>query len=145
MLSHPKITPAGSMPNPRVARVLSQLGALNSFRRGELSTEQFEGTVGSIFLSGIVYRLFLFHIARPWDWPIADQHVFRAYAALFDAVPPETLGEFGQYRNGFAKLAEALRRQSGVDEQDRLAVTQANKRLDDALFAYGQFLLVYDR
>jgi len=40
------------------------------------------------FPNGIVWQLFLFHIARPWEWPIADQHAFRVYSLLLKVAAP---------------------------------------------------------
>ncbi len=98
--------------------------------------------VRHVFRIGIVWQLFLFHIARPWEWPIADRHVFRAYAALFNASVPTTLSDFEQYKQHFERLAQALPR---LEATDRVSITRRNKRLDNALMAYGQFLLKYDR
>jgi len=89
-----------------------------------------------------VWQLFLFHISRPWEWPIADQHVFRACQALFNVPIPQDLGDFEQYRGRFTNLADQLPREGGVE---RIAVVHRNKHLDNALMAYGQFLLTYDR
>jgi hypothetical protein len=142
MLTHPRITPMASKANPRVARVLKQRDILNSFRHGNVNAEQFMHFSRGIFATGIVWQLFLFHIARPWEWPIADQHVFRAYATLFATPVPQTWSDFTQYKETFARLAKLLPRSN---DAERLAITKRNKRLDSALMSYGQFLLAYDR
>lgn len=80
-LTHPN---KDGEPNPRVTRVLEQLGTLNAFRNGTISADDLQEVTGNIFPHGIIWQLFLFHIASPADWPIADQHVFRAYSVLFD-------------------------------------------------------------
>jgi hypothetical protein len=144
-LTHPKVTAGGTAPNPRVTGVLSKLGMLNRFRRGEIDAKEFEESVKTIFRSGIVWKLFLFHIARPWDWPIADQHVFRAYVALFAGQKPSTIAEFEQYRSCFFRLAMKFGEQNSLNTHGRGLRTCLNKRLDNALMAYGQFLLAYDR
>jgi hypothetical protein len=122
---------------------LTQLGALNQFRRGEIDVTAFTDLACNVFSSGIVWQLFLFHVARPWEWPIADQHVFRAYAALFGAQTPRTIAEFQAYRVRFAELARFLT-PNDADTTDLRATVRINKRLDNALMAYGQFLSVYD-
>jgi hypothetical protein len=139
MLTHPKVDGTN---NHRVENVLAQLDAINQFRNGILDQQAFAQTTAGIFPNGIVWQLFLFHIARPWEWPIADQHVFRAHAVLFDQPAPQTLAGFEQYRNNFAQLAQAL---PDIHNGSRVDIVRRNKRLDDALMSYGQFLLAYDR
>jgi hypothetical protein len=139
MLTHPKVDGTN---NHRVENVLAQLDAINQFRNGILDQQAFAQTTAGIFPNGIVWQLFLFHIARPWEWPIADQHVFRAHAVLFDQPAPQTLADFEQYRNNFAQLAQAL---PDIHNGSRVDIVRRNKRLDDALMSYGQFLLAYDR
>lgn len=139
MLTHPK---ADGTDNHRVTSVLNRLGAINNFRNGKLDRQDFAQATATLFPNGIVWRLFLFHIAQPWDWPIADQHVFRAHAALFGNAVPQTLDDFELYRSTFARLAGALQ---GIQNGNRVEIVQRNKRLDNALMSYGQFLLAYDR
>lgn len=139
MLTHPKVDGTS---NHQVENVLANLDAINQFRQGNVDQEIFSQTVAGIFRNGIVWQLFLFHIARPWEWPIADQHVFRAHAALFGQPVPQTLVEFEQYRTNFAHLAQAL---DDIQNGNHVEIVQRNKRLDDALMSYGQFLLAYDR
>lgn len=139
LLTHPR---GDGTDNHRVTSVLDELDALNQFRNGNVNQQYFLQTTIRIFPSGIVWKLFLFHIARPWEWPIADQHVFRAYAALFQQPVPQTLEAFEQYRSRFAQLAQAL---DGANPTRCAETVRRNKRLDDALMSYGQFLLAYDR
>jgi len=146
LLTHPKATTEGRFPNELVVRVLNQRDELNRFRRAEITTEEFTKKTGEIFETGIVWRLFLFHIARPWEWPIADQHVFRAHKILFGVDKPKSIDEFTKkYKACFERLAQDFRCQSGIDDSDRKEVVRANKRLDNALMAYGQFLSVYNK
>jgi hypothetical protein len=86
MLTHPR--KSDGEPNPRVVRVLNQLAAMNEFRRGTLSVDEFQEIAQSVFPHGIVWQSFLFHVTRPAEWPIADQHVFRSYALLSDTAAP---------------------------------------------------------
>lgn len=142
LLTHPKRNSTGNKRNLRVVGVLNQLEAINSFRRGDMNRVDFTDVVHGTFRQGIVWQLFLFHIARPWEWPIADQHVFRAYSALFGGSIPNTLESFDAYRTLFHDLAKALPLPAGPP---RAATVEKNKRLDNALMAYGQFLRAYDR
>jgi hypothetical protein len=45
----------------------------------------------------------------------------------------------------FQELATRFRASVGIDDTDQVSIIQANKRLDNALFAFGQFLASYDR
>jgi len=138
MLTHPKLDGTS---NHRVEKVLANLDAINRFRQGTLDQAAFAQTVAGIFHNGIVWQLFLFHIARPWEWPIADQHVLRAHAALFNEGIPNTIEEFEQYKTNFMHVARAYQDIPGDSRDD---IARRNKQLDNALMAYGQFLRAYD-
>jgi hypothetical protein len=144
MLTHPKVAEGTATDNPRVVCVLNRLDTLNDFRRGDIDEASFAELALNVFPKGLIWPLFLFHLARPWAWPIADQHVFRSHAALFGFRIPLTLEGFQRYRASFANLAARLG-PSTTDGADYSAVVASHKRLDNALMAYGQFLLKYDR
>ena len=61
--------------NKRVLRVLNAISDINQFRRGEITEEIMKEKVSKIFKDGIVYQVFIFHIAKPNLYPIVDQHV----------------------------------------------------------------------
>jgi hypothetical protein len=146
MLTHPKQESNGSTaPNSRVERVLGNLDRINQFRNSGLSEGGFAQVTQKVFPNGIIWQLFLFHIAQPWRWPIADQHVFRAHSLLFNLPAPNSIEVFRAYADQFHTTAKRLREDPHVDENDLNAVVRANKRLDNALMAYGQFLQIYDR
>jgi hypothetical protein len=130
--------------NKRVQRVLDKIDVLNRFRAGSLDEQQFGQDVGTIFPQGLVWQLFLFHIARPFEYPIADQNVFRAYALhTGNAVPKDSHG-YRNYVIYFRELTDAfLTSTENVTLQgiDRLRQT---KRIDNALIAFGQFLSNYN-
>ena len=65
--------------NEMVARAINALPLLNRLRRGEISEADARAAVSGVFPTGIVFQVFLLHIARPHVYPIADQHVFRTY------------------------------------------------------------------
>jgi hypothetical protein len=142
MLSPPK---SGNGLNPRVHKVLEKRQAINAFRKDELKDSEFAEITNRIFPNGIVWQLFLFHIARPITCPIADQHVFRAYSRFSGEPAPKTVGEFAGYSSWFNELALRFRAQTRVDDSDKVAMLKANKDLDGALMAFGQFLKKYDR
>ena len=132
-------------PNQHVKRVLAKTGAINDFRNSRIDPEDFEKITHSIFPNGIIWQLFLFHIARPTDWPIADRNVFHSYSVLFNANIPDTIVAYHSYANEFRRLASLFRRASRIDDSDLVHLVMTNKRLDNALVAFGQFLATYDR
>ncbi len=150
MLTHPKKPKDTSVgapdePNPRVMRVLEEIKSINGFRKGDVTELDFKKVTKRVFRSGIVWQLFLFHIARPHQWPIADQHVFRVYSALYGAATPKSIENFRAYVQCFNNLAVMFRNELCVNDQDLTSVVEANKRLDNALMAFGQFLSAYDK
>jgi len=66
-------------------------------------------------------------------------------SVLFNAEVPGTLKAFRSYFSAFDKLAARFRECKGTQDSDPLEVVKTNKRLDNALFAFGQFLAAYDR
>ena len=132
-------------PNQRVERVLERTTSINDFRNDRIDADDFENITHSIFPNGIIWQLFLFHLARPQDWPIADRNVFHSYSVLFNADVPDTIVAYRSYANEFHKLASLLRNALRIDDSDLALVVMANKRLDNALVAFGQFLATYDR
>jgi hypothetical protein len=85
----------------------------------------------------IVWRVFLLHIAKPHMYPIADQNVFRSYRLHTGKREPRTWDEYAAYRHYFERIADQM----------QIARTRENiqqlKRVDNALFVFGQFLAAY--
>lgn len=142
-LTHPK--KADGEPNPRVIRVLDQLGSINGFRNGGLTADEFHAVTQNVFPNGMIWQLFLFHIARPSEWPIADQHVFRSYSLLFKAPAPDSVAAYRSYAKAFRQLTETFRQSAAIQDNTSLDIVKTNKRVDNALFAFGQFLAKYVR
>jgi hypothetical protein len=63
---------------------------------------------------------------------------------MFNAAVPDSISAFGLYSKTFQELAARLPTFAGIDENDKELVVRMNKRLDNALFAIGQFLATYD-
>jgi hypothetical protein len=66
--------------NYRVKRILNKLRDINDFRNGRIGEKSFLKIVENIFPNGLIWSVFLFHIARPYEFPIADQNVFQAFS-----------------------------------------------------------------
>lgn len=117
---------------------------INSFRRlehiDEPSEREFWQKVGAI-TPGIVWQVFLFHMARPQDYPIFDQHVVRAFFALTTGylycnpkqvrVPCRTYERFSSAYGGYRSFFFDVMKEAGYPEP---------KKVDRALWAFGRHL-----
>ncbi len=133
--------------NSRVMRVLNKLRRLNDFRNGQIDEKSFLKIVENIFPNGFIWPVFLFHIARPYEFPIVDQNVFRAFSIQTNNKIPEDLGNYKEYKDFFfnvAKSAGIIERQPKGNEKNISEIVLALKKVDDALFIFGQFLNNYD-
>ena len=135
---HSQKTKAGDS-NPRVAKVHEHIDEINAFRQRKLSVENFRKVGSQVFRSGNVLSGFLFHIARPSEWPIGDQHVYRSYSMLFDKPQSNKLTFYFQYGIYFQSMAKELRRLTNTNSAEE-ALVRCDKRLDRALVKYGQHL-----
>ena len=115
--------------------VLRHVQDINNFRR--FRTDKAKEIIDQIFPHGLIYTVFLFHIARPAEFPIADQNVFRSYAKISGNQIQTDWKGYNAYRTFFFKLCEAAHiNNKSVKEM---------KRMDNALFVFGQFLNKYDK
>lgn len=135
VLSGPK---AGAA-NSTVAKILDRLDLINRFRRDQLTEDAIRLTAAEVFDSGMVWRAFLVHIAKPHIYPIADQNVFRAWSLHTQSRDEQTWETYDAYRRYFNGIAETLRVARTIENLRRL------KQIDNALFAFGQFLKAYYR
>lgn len=133
--------------NERVRRVIEKLEYINNFRLGNMSEEDFKRETERIFPNGIIWQIFLFHIASPFEYPIADQNVFRAFSTQKQMeFPPEDWNGYKRYINYFFEIAISAGIIAGKpigNEPDIKEIVSTMKEVDDALFAFGQFLSYY--
>jgi len=121
--------------------ILPDINAFRQIRRVEAPEERDFWQKASRVSSGIVWQVFLFHMARPRDYPIFDQHVVRAFLALTQGYvyrrPKEARAlslkyedfrsAYGNYRDFFFKVVG----EAGSPEP---------KAVDRALWAFGRHL-----
>ncbi len=143
--------------NRKVLRVLENLNNLNDFRDKKTSENGFEKVVTDIFPNGTVWPVFLFHIARPYEYPIADKNVCCAFSILSPQNPEEKISEYDwesywknyrKYKDFFfsiAKSAGIIIHEPKGDENNIFEIVTGLKKVDDALFAFGKFLYEYDK
>ena len=123
--------------NPRVTRVLANLNTINEFRKDQSTNSDLLQTLAGIFPNGVVWGAFLLHIAKPHVYPIADQNVFRAWSVHTRLEDNGSWETYAAYRDYFTEIARAL----GITET--IGNLRGLKRIDNALFVFGQFLKAY--
>ena len=126
--------------NPRVVRTLNNLKAINQFRNSEITEDEMKCTTAQVFRSGVVFRVFLMHIAKPHIYPIADENVFRACSVHTRLqVTPQTWQTYTTYCDYFRQIAGAMGVAQATENIHKL------KRIDNALMEFGKFLKAYYR
>lgn len=117
---------------------------INSFRKrehiDEASEREFWRKVAAI-TPGVVWQVFLFHMARPEDYPILDQHVMRAFFAVTRGyvycnpkevrVPCHSHERFCSVYSDYREFFFDLVKEAGSPEL---------KKVDRALWAFGKHL-----
>jgi len=128
--------------NPKVLHVLENLNSINYFRSGKIGHNEFNKITEKIFPEGFVWRIFLFHIALPYKYPIADRYVFRTFSTLTKQKEPKDCDGYKEYKKFFfdiAKFAE-INQENKNDTSD---IVSRLKKVDNALLTFGQFLDKY--
>jgi hypothetical protein len=138
----PKILsgPNKSQSNPRVAKIVAMLPQINAFRSSQINEAAILSALSEKFTSGAtIWAAFCLHIAKPLEYPIADQHVYRVFNLLEKNKQTSWEKYFG-YKKFFDRLFSHYR-----PHVRHIPEVTARKHLDDSLLAYGQFLKRYNR
>jgi len=93
--------------NIKVFKVLERRNIINRFREGNLEAEEFKKTTEEIFPTGFVWQIFLFHIARPFEFPIADRNVFQSFSIHKKTIIPRDWEGYKDYIDYFFQIALA--------------------------------------
>ena len=113
---------------------------MNGFRSGQKTEEEMKGIAQRTFESPtIVWRVFLLHVSKPHLYPIADQNVFRSYRLHTCRPEPGTWEDYADYSNYFGQIADKMQIARTIENIRPL------KRIDNALFVFGQFLATYHK
>jgi len=134
--------------NIKVLRVLERRDIINRFREGNLEAEEFKKTTEGIFPNGFVWQIFLFHIARPFEFPIADRNVFQSFLIHKQAKIPIDWEGYKDYIDYFFQIALAaniITERSKGNELDLKEIVKELKKVDNALVTFGQFLNSYGK
>lgn len=129
-----------NQPNEKVRKVMQNLSIINGFRSGQKTEEEMKGVAERIFESPtVVWRVFLLHLGKPHLYPVADQNVFRSYCLHTDSPEPGTWEDYAGYSDYFGQIANKLKIAQTIENIRPL------KRIDNALFVFGQFLATYHK
>ena len=134
--------------NKRVLKVLERRDDINQFRESSIGTgiDDFKRIVEEIFPVGFVWPIFLFHIARPHEFPIADRNVFKSYSLHRQVKIPENWIEYEDYIDYFFQIAIAaniVNEKLQGNEPNLVEIVKELKMVDNALVAFGQFMYSY--
>jgi len=133
------LTDTRKNPNAKVRKVLARIKELNKFRNGNLVEEKFKEIAEQIFTSGYVYRTFLFHICRPGEYPILDRYVLLSFSYHTGNSSDASWDNYLKYKNYFFTIADHLK----IEDKNTCKYIQSLKRIDNALWVFGQFLMAY--
>lgn len=112
-------------------KIIKRIQLINSYKKeSQVDLKQFNRDFSDV---SAVWRIFLLHIIKPKEYPIYDQHIHRAYNFIHDlewqkitnTISDKAKLEF--YFNTYLQF---------VNELDYSNL----KELDEAFFAFGQFL-----
>jgi len=137
LLTHPhKVT---GQDNPDVVKVLDKMAGINQFRGDQMTESDMRRMTEQIFQDGIVWKAFLLHIAKPHMYPIADVNVFTVWSLHTGMKDKGTWETYEDYCGYFKQIASAMGVAQTVQNIAQL------KRIDNALVAFGRFLIAYYR
>lgn len=132
--------------NVRVLKVLEKRKAINRFREGNIGVEEFKITTEKIFPNGFVWQIFLFHIARTFEFPIADRNVFHAFSIHKNTIKPNDWDGYNRYTDYFFQIAISagiITQRPKGNEPDLKEIVKRLKNVDNSLVAFGQFIHSY--
>ncbi len=118
-------------------KAIDNLERLNEFKHFQRVTDaQVEGFLRflSRITGGRIYKPFFFHICRPLEFALYDQHVYRGWQFLIHSELKEVPNDFEVYKQYNRFFAEHAQK---IDSDDRW---EARRRLDKALMAFGEYL-----
>jgi hypothetical protein len=145
-----KADPRSNRPYKRSVEVL---GRINEFRTlpkaSDSQAERFWNDVARhVSERGFVHQVFTFHVARPIDYPIVDQHAMRAYKCLCSSppkvcpAPPAVWAECVTFDDFQKRYDPYLRFWHDLMQQLRLSPDNLEhcRRLDAAMRSFGMKL-----
>ncbi len=84
---------------------------------------------------GSIWKIFLLHIIKPHEFPIYDQHVYRAYKYIekntIEEISNVNRNKYQNYLNQYLVFFDELKLKAKECE---------SKEIDEALWAFGKIL-----
>ncbi len=113
-------------------KIKSKIGVINQMKlQADFELERFQSEFSDLTA---VWKIFLLHIIKPLQYPIYDQHINRAYNFVHEL----------EYRHiSASSLTCKLKEEFYFNTYLGFIGNQENinlKKLDEAFFAFGQFL-----
>lgn len=99
------------------------------FRKSNSDQEILFNFSKRFFPAGLIYQIFLMHICKPEEYPIFDQHVFRAFTFITKKEivdKPQNIRDYWRYREFISQIYKEYK----ISLRD----------IDKGLMAFGQFL-----
>ena len=117
-------------------KIISKLEAINYLKsKDEFELDLFNYEFNSL---SAVWKIFLLHIIQPKKFPIYDQHIHRAFLFIhkedFSKISNDTISNKEKEKFYFERYLPFIKSQKINDI----------KQLDEAFFAFGQFLNTRD-
>ena len=121
----------------RVNKIVLHIDVINNLKKHGFDPIIFDQYFSDMTL---IWKIFLIHIICPDEYPIFDQHVYRAYRFI-NNLPAEPLPESKdkatiKYDNCYRPFYQKI--------QDE-ATGFSSKKIDEALWAFGKFLSTYPK
>ena len=117
------------------------LHTLNSFREKQSfesdDVVELFSVVSDIIKTGLIWRVFLMHVTRPDDFPMFDQHVYRAFIFLQDGeITDRSFSEKDiKLYLDYSSFVTKVKEETSLDW----------RTIDKAFFAFGKFIKEYKR
>ncbi|MDO8500021.1 MAG: hypothetical protein Q7S66_05230 [bacterium] len=113
----------------QIKLIKEEKGAILKLRKSNFNHEVLYNFSKRFFPSGLIYQIFLMHICKPEEYPIFDQHVFRAFTFITKkemAHKPKNIKDYWKYREFVFQIYKEYK----ISLRD----------IDKGLMAFGQFL-----
>jgi hypothetical protein len=114
-----------------LSKAIEELSTINNLRnRMSFEIEEFDSYFKNY---PAIWGIFLLHIINPNNYPIFDQHVYRAYKfitkEIIEEIPDSNPRKMKIYKNEYLHFFKEFKEAS-----------LENRKFDKALWAYGKFL-----
>lgn len=119
----------------KIKKIIDKINDINNFRFGKITEQEFP----TFFPKGDgIWDVFIKHIAKPIEFPLYDQHVFRSYRFHNCVGKNEIKESYPDYKNYFSSIYKSYYDKEKFEAN--IQTVKNMKKIDNALMAYGKFL-----